>query len=271
MKDLTGIKVTNNEKESLVQVKDEAIKGKGHKDQNRNNEVNKEFKVRHSRNLKDTQLSPVSTEEQTEVKVNKEPEVKCMQNHEDKSVNVSKIDSASEEEKDLTMNVPELNSGETVKHKENEEAGNNLSCSSAVEQEPGVRYVAVVKNEDPSTVKTAENTAPSIQIKTVSITSPKESESEDLQNTAKVIMHLRSGDIIHVTEDQIGLDLVKLFEKGNAQVTEVQKLPSGLAYYALEESADENQESEKVKFCRATNNPDIRLLMTSALACSHKF
>ena len=271
MKDLTGIKVTNNEKESLVQVKGEAIKGKGDKDQNRSNEVNKEFKVRHSTNLKDTQLSPVSTEEQTEVKVNKEPEVKCMQNHEDKSVNVSKIDSASEEENDLTMNVPELNSGETVKHKENEEASNKPICSSAVEQEPGVRYVAVVKSEDPSTVKTAENTAPSIQIKTVSVTSPKEYESEDLQNTAKVIMHLRSGDIIHVTEDQIGLDLVKLFEKGNAQVTEVQKLPSGLAYYALEESADENQESEKVTFCRVTNNPVFRLLKTSALACAHKF
>ena len=271
MKDLTGIKVPNKEKESLVQVKGEAIKGKGDKDQNRNNEVGKEFKVRYSTNLKDTQLSPVSTEEQTEVKVNKEPEVKCMQNHEYKSVNVSKIDSASSEEKDLAMNVPELNSDENVKHKENEEVSNKPICSSAVEQEPGVRYVAVVKSEDPSTVKTAENTAPSIQIKTVSVRSPKESESEDLQNTAKVIMHLRSGDIIHVTEDQIGLDLVKLFEKGNAQVTEVQKLPSGLAYYALEESADENQESEKVTFCRVTNNPVFGLFMTCALAPAHRF
>ena len=253
MKDRTAIKTTNNKK-SPVQVTSEEMKEKGDKDQKRNCEVKKEKNATHSTNLNDNQ--PVSSEEKADVKVEEEPEVESTRTDEDKGVKVWKIDSTSEDEKDVTMKVPELNLGETVKDKENKETGNNLIIGSAVEQEPGVRYVAVMKtaspqSQDASTVQTAQNAAPSVRIKAVNVTSPKESENEDLQNTSQVIIHLRSGDIIQVTEDQISLDLVKLFEKGNADVTEVQKLPGGLVYYALEESEGENQgregqESEKV-------------------------
>ena len=246
MKDRTTIKTTNSKNKSLVQVASET-KGKDDNNQKRNNEVKKEKNVTHSTNLNDNQ--PVSSEEQTDVKIDNEPEVESTQDDKDKGVKVLKKDSISEDEKDVEMKVPEFNSGETVTHKENEEAGNNLIIGSAVEQEPSVRYVAVMKtaspqSQDASTVKTAQNAAPSVRIKTVNVTSPKESENEDLQNTTKVIMHLRSGDMIQVADDQISLDLVKMFEKGNADVTEVQKLPGGLVYYAVEESEGENQERE---------------------------
>ena len=80
----------------------------------------------------------------------------------------------------------------------------------------------------------------------MSATNPKVSEGDDPQNASKVIMHLPGGEIIHVSENQnVGVDLVKIFEEGNTQVTELQKLPGGIVYYAIEESDDKSECSDK--------------------------
>ena len=103
-----------------------------------------------------------------------------------------------------------------------------------------------IKTEDSSKQDTS---TPSIRIKTVNVTNP---GAQDQPSTSKVVMHLPGG-IIQVSDDQnIGIDLVRLLEKSNTQVTEVQQLPRGMVCYAFEQlpvdnQEDTNQDVEKVR------------------------